>query len=93
MKEDYTFNMATLRQVQYQEKHHPRRKKFINRNRRIVDLMDRHVNGLLTLNDYFFKISKTIVKKNFQWISMLVIAKFRHDHCVKFFHIKVFQYI
>ena len=24
---------------------------------------------------------------------MLVIEKFRHDHCVKFFHIKVFQYI
>ena len=30
MKEGYTFHMATLRQVQYQEKHHPRRKKFIN---------------------------------------------------------------
>ena len=47
----------------YQEKHHPRRKKFINRNRRIVDLVDRHANGLSTLNDYFLKIGKTIGKK------------------------------
>jgi hypothetical protein len=33
------------------------------RNIRILDLMDRHAKGLLTLDDYFIKISKTIGKK------------------------------
>jgi hypothetical protein len=63
LQKDFAFNMATLKQVQHQNKTHPRRKKYLFRNRRILDLMDRHAKGLLTLDDYFIKISKTIGKK------------------------------
>ena len=42
LKKDYTFNMATLKQVQHQENKRPRRKQYLIRNRRILNLMDRH---------------------------------------------------
>jgi hypothetical protein len=62
LKRDYAFNMETLKEVQYQDKKHPQKNLF--RNRRIINLMDRHAKSLLTLNDYFIKISKTIGKKD-----------------------------
>jgi hypothetical protein len=59
----FAFNMETLKQVQHRNKTQPQRKKYLIRNRRIIDLMDLHAKVLLTLDDYFIKISKTIGKK------------------------------
>ncbi len=61
LRKDYAFNMEILKEVQHQDKKHPQKNLF--RNRRIINLMDRHAKGLLTLNDYFIKISKIIGKK------------------------------
>ncbi|CAF3482734.1 unnamed protein product [Rotaria sp. Silwood2] len=78
IKKDYIFNMATLKQVQHQENKQRRKKQYVLRNRRIINLMDRYANGTLTLNEYFIKISKTIGKKN-HFVSGLIIMKLPHD--------------
>ena len=64
LKNDYIFNMATLAQVKHQENKQRRKKKYVLRHRRIINLMDRYANGSLTLDEYFIKISKTIGKRN-----------------------------
>ena len=64
LKNDYIFNMATLAQVKHQENKQRRKKKYLLRHRRIINLMDRYANGSLTLDEYFIKISKTIGKRN-----------------------------
>ena len=45
LKNDYIFNMATLAQVKHQENKQRRKKKYILRHRRIINLMDRYANG------------------------------------------------
>ena len=56
--------MAPLAQMKHQENKQRRKKKYVLRHRRIISLMDRYANGLLTLDEYFIKISKTIGKRN-----------------------------
>ena len=56
--------MAALAQVKHQQNKQRRKEKYVLRHRRIISLMDRYANGLLTLDEYFIKISKTIRKRN-----------------------------
>jgi hypothetical protein len=56
--------MATIKQLENYMSKPPRRKQFIIRNQRILDLMSRYKTGSLPLDDYFIKISKTIGKKS-----------------------------
>jgi hypothetical protein len=56
--------MATIKQLENNMSKPPRRKQFIIRNQRILDLMNRYKTGSLSLDDYFIKISKTIGKKS-----------------------------
>ena len=60
---DYIFNMPTLAQAKHQENKQRRRKKYVLRLRRIINLMDRYANGSLTFDEYFVEISKTIGKR------------------------------
>jgi len=64
LKKDYAFNMATLKQRSNSTSQPPRNKKYIYRNQRIIDLMNRYEKGSLTLEEYFNKISKTIDQKS-----------------------------
>ena len=66
LKRDFAFNRATIQQISNSTSKPPRNKKFIYRNQRIIDLMERYANGSLSLNDYFEKISHTIGKKSQQ---------------------------
>ena len=55
--------MATLAQAKHQENKQRRKKRCVLRHRRIVNLMDRYANGMLTFDEYFIEISKTIGKR------------------------------
>ncbi|CAF3303223.1 unnamed protein product [Rotaria socialis] len=63
LKKDYAFNMTTTKQLENNTKKPQRRKQFMIRNERILNLMNRYETGSLSLDDYFIKISKTIGKK------------------------------
>ncbi|CAM2728819.1 unnamed protein product [Rotaria socialis] len=60
---DYAFNMNKTKQLENNTKMPQRRKQFMIRNERILNLMNRYETGSLSLDDYFIKISKTIGKK------------------------------
>ncbi len=63
LKHHYAFNMATIKQLEKNTSKTPRKKQFIYRNQRILDLMNRCGKGTLQLNEYFEKMCKTIGKK------------------------------
>lgn len=60
LRKDYAFNMATVKQADNRASKAPRNKRYIFRNNRILDLMDRYERGCLSLEESFIKISKTI---------------------------------
>ncbi|CAF1627912.1 unnamed protein product, partial [Didymodactylos carnosus] len=60
IKDDYAFNVASVKQAAAQQRKVPRRKIYAIRNARILDLMERYKKGTLTKDDYLSKISKTI---------------------------------
>ena len=64
LKKDYAFNVASMKQIERRENKNPRKKMFLLRNRRILDLINRHMNDSLSIDDYFTKISKTIGKRS-----------------------------
>ncbi|CAF1605535.1 unnamed protein product [Rotaria magnacalcarata] len=76
LKKDYAFNMATTKQLENNTKKPQRRKQFMIRNERILNLMNRYETGSLSLDDYFIKISKTIGKKNNYVLFSLSIGLF-----------------
>ena len=51
LKKDYTFTVASMKQIERQENKNPRKKMFLLRNRRILDLMNRHMNDSLSIDD------------------------------------------
>ena len=63
LKNKYISNMATLAQVKHQENKQRRKKKYVLRHRRIINLMDGCANSLLTLDEYCIEISKIIEKR------------------------------
>ncbi|CAF1265808.1 unnamed protein product [Rotaria sordida] len=63
LKKDYAFNMATLKQLENNTNKPPRKKQFIFRNQRIMDLMTRYGKGALSLEEYFVKMCNTISTK------------------------------
>jgi hypothetical protein len=63
LKKDYAFNMATLKQLENNTNKPPRKKQFIFRNQRIMDLMNRYGKGDLSLEEYFVKMCDTISPK------------------------------
>ncbi|CAF3857569.1 unnamed protein product [Rotaria sordida] len=64
LKRDYAFNMATIKQLTSSTSKPRRNPKFVHRNQRIIDLMNRYEEGRLPLTEYFDKISQTIGKKS-----------------------------
>ena len=46
--------MATIKQIETSQNKSPRKKQFIVRNQRILDLMDQYKKGALSIDDYFF---------------------------------------
>ena len=63
LKQDFAFNMASLRQLEKSTIKPPKRKQFVVRNQRLMDLMDRYKRGSLTLEEYFIRICNTIKSK------------------------------
>ena len=59
----YIFNMSTLAQVKSQKNKQRRKKKYVLRHGRIINLTDCYANGSLILDEYFIEISKTIEKR------------------------------
>ncbi|CAF1545359.1 unnamed protein product [Didymodactylos carnosus] len=64
IKNDYAFNVASVKQGAAQQRKVPRRKIYVIRNAWILDLMERYKKGTLTKDDYLSKISKTIGEKH-----------------------------
>ncbi|CAF1456108.1 unnamed protein product, partial [Rotaria sordida] len=52
--------MATIKQLTSSTSKPRRNPKFVHRNQRIIDLMNRYEEGRLPLTEYFDKISQTI---------------------------------
>ena len=55
--------MATLTPMKHQENKQRRKKKYVLRHRRIINLMDRYANGSLTLDEYLIEIRKIVGKR------------------------------
>lgn len=64
LKQDYAFNMATLVQIASSTSKPRRNPRFVYRNKKIMDLMNRYNQGKLTLTDYFDGICQSIGKKS-----------------------------
>ena len=63
LKEDYAFNMATLKQLENNTNKLPRKKQFIFRNQRTMELITRYGKGALSLEDYVVNMCNTISTK------------------------------
>jgi hypothetical protein len=63
-KKDYAYSMPTIKQMKNKTITPSRRKHYVFRNQRILDLMNRYKEGSLSLDEYFIKISKTLGKKS-----------------------------
>ena len=63
LKKDYAFNMATLKQFENNTNKLPRKKQFMFRNQRIMELMTRYGKGTSSLEEYFVKMCITISTK------------------------------
>ncbi len=46
LKHNYSFNMATIKQLENNSNKAPRKKQFVYQNQRIIDFMNRHGKGL-----------------------------------------------
>lgn len=62
-KEGWETIMRSTWQLENSKIKSPKRKQFVLRNQRIMDLMERHKKGALTLEEYFMKICDTIKSK------------------------------